>query len=29
MGVVFAGLSPVEAHLIEGFVRECVDSFRL
>jgi hypothetical protein len=26
---VFAGLSPVEAHLIEGFVRECVDSFRL
>ena len=29
VGVVFAGLSPVEAHLIEGFVRECVDSFRL
>ncbi len=29
MGVAFSGLSELEAHLLEGFVRECVDSFRL
>lgn len=29
MGVAFVGLSGLEAHLLEGFVRECVDSFRL
>jgi hypothetical protein len=29
MGVAFSGLGPLEARLIEGFVRERVDSFRL
>jgi len=29
MGVSFSGPSPLEAHLLEGFVRERVDSFRL
>ena len=29
MGVGFSGLSPLEAHLVEGFVRERVDAFRL
>ncbi len=29
MGVAFQGLSPLEEHLVGGFVRERVDSFRL
>ena len=29
VGVAFSGPSPLEAHLLEGFVRERVDSFRL
>jgi hypothetical protein len=29
MGVAFAPLAPVEARLLEGFVRERVDSFRI
>lgn len=29
MGVAFSGLSPLEARLVEGFVRERIDSFRL
>ena len=29
VGVAFSGASPLEAHLLEGFVRERVDSFRL
>jgi hypothetical protein len=29
MGVAFAGLGPLEARLVEGFVRERIDSFRL
>jgi hypothetical protein len=29
MGVAFSGPSPLETHLLEGFVRERVDSFRL
>jgi len=29
MGVAFSGLAPLEARLVEGFVRERVDSFRL
>jgi hypothetical protein len=29
VGVAFSSPSPLEAHLLEGFVRERVDSFRL
>lgn len=29
VGVAFSGLSPLDGHLIEGFVRERIDSFRL
>jgi hypothetical protein len=29
MGVAFSGLAPLEARLVEGFVRERIDSFRL
>jgi hypothetical protein len=29
VGVAFSGLAPLEARLVEGFVRERIDSFRL